>query len=71
MSILDEMRAPEYCALCGAPITPFTEPDGVIFTCIQVDSYWTSAAVCTADFMRGRSPVDPRPHRVLWEAYLS
>ena len=69
VSAPEAFDAPEYCAVCGDPITRATEPAGVIYTRLQVDGHWFSAPVCTADFMRGRSVIDPPPARVVWDAF--
>lgn len=58
--------SPEACAVCSAPITRETEPEGVIYSRLHIDGRWVSAPVCTADFLRVKVPP---PHRIVWHLF--
>jgi hypothetical protein len=62
----DVIDTPEHCGECGEPLTPQTEPEGIIFYRKEIDGRWFSIAICSADSARlGRSPM---PTRVPWSA---
>lgn len=55
------------CTDCGEPITPQTEPEGVIYIRARFKGRWTSLPICTQDYEARRQLIEV-PHRIRWDA---